>query len=706
MFNRLAARLILAAGFAAAVSLGTGCQTSPGRATLSGGLPGSVDPMVANARDRVFPALVNIRVVTLSYYGGQESKGGGTGSGTIISSDGYVVTNAHVTNEGKRFFCTLADKQEIKATLVGEDPLTDLAVLKLDLSQLAPGTSLTVAQWGDSSTLQVGDEVLAMGSPFSLSRSVTLGIVSNTSRVFTSGFGNEELDEMELDYRQTTGAFTRWIQHDALINPGNSGGPLVNLRGEIIGVNTRGGSGMGFASPAILARAVADELIKNGSVTRSNFGMSFKAITKTGIKQGVLVNSVTKDGPAAKAGIKAGDVVTAIDAKPINVRFAEEIPELLRDLAGRPVGSTVAFTYTRDGNPANATVTTGKLLREIGDETVLRGWGISLSEITETIMRVRQLPNRQGVIVTGVRSGSPAETSEPRLDGGDIIKSVDGKPVNSFNDLVDTYRNIMTVDKPEQIPEFVLIEFDRDGQNQVTLLKPRPKKTDDPAGELPKAWLAIESQPVFRDLAKKLTKEGTAGFRVTRVYPNSSAATADLRPGDIIVGIDKDKLAPKGMQDAGQLQRRIRQMSAGDNAVIKIVRNGEPKDLPITLEKTRPTADEVKTEQNKDFELSVRDITFFDRDREKWTDDTPGVIVTNVERVGWAGLAGLSPGDLLQKVAGSEIKSVDDFRAVMAKLAKEQPERVVFVVLRNSRSSFLFAEPEWKPLTKDEAAKK
>lgn len=698
--------VLLAASLLVSVAgLSVGCSATGSGETDR--LRDEIRSLTAHARDKVFPALVNIRVVTVSYYGGQENKGGGSGSGTIISPLGYVVTNAHVTGDGKRYFCTLADKQEISATLVGEDIATDLAVLKLNLNELKPGTTLSVASWGDSDELQVGDNVLAMGSPFSLSRSVTLGIVSNTSRVFTAGFGSEDVDEMQLDYGQSTGSFTRWIQHDALINPGNSGGPLVNMRGEIVGVNTRGGSGMGFASPAVLVRDVVSELIAKGEVVRSNVGMSFKAISKTGIKEGVLVNSVNKDGPAAKAGMKAGDVIVKVDGSPLNVRFAEEIPPLLKQLSSVPVGGTIKFTVVRGAETLDYAITTDKLLREIGDETLLRGWGLSIAEITETIARNRRLSSREGVLITGAKSGSPAELAELKIQGGDILKEIDGKPVKTFKDAVDLYRAIMTVDSPDKLPEFVMIRIDRRGQDQVTLIKPRPPKKEDEAPELPKAWLGVESQPVYRDLAKRLSTDGaaetTAGFRITRVYAGTLAATAGLKPGDIITAINGERLSAKGIQDAGQLQRKLRTFRPDDKIKITVLRDGKPEILDLALEKTRLTAAEAKRDDNKDFELSVREITFFDREDEQWDETVQGVLVTNVEQVGWAGLAGLQSGDLIQRIADTEIKNVADFRAVMARLAKDQPERVVFVVLRYNRTAFLFAEPEWKPQTKTEA---
>jgi serine protease Do len=286
--------------------------------------------MFAAARERVFPALVNIHVVTVNYADGKERKAAAVGSGTIITPEGHVVTNQHVTNNGKRFRCTLADRRETSATLVGDDPLTDIAVLKLNLDELDGDAKLRVAKFGDSDELLVGDYVMAMGSPFALSRSVTLGIVSNTERVFGGQFGGDEVQDVELDSGQRTGVFTNWIQHDALINPGNSGGPLVNLKGEVIGVNELGGKSLGFAIPSNLARYVVDELIEHGEVLRSDIGVTFKPIARTGLKEGVLVNSVDKEGPAGKAGIQAGDVVLKLNDTPVTVRWVEQIPGLLK----------------------------------------------------------------------------------------------------------------------------------------------------------------------------------------------------------------------------------------------------------------------------------------------------------------------------------------------------------------------------------------
>ncbi|HUN81453.1 MAG TPA: trypsin-like peptidase domain-containing protein, partial [Phycisphaerae bacterium] len=483
--------------------------------------------LIERARDRVFPALVNIHVVSVNYWEGKEHKSQSIGSGTIISRDGHIITNFHVTSKGKRFKVTLSDKQEITAVLVGEDPLTDIAVLKLNLAEYKGGPdSLPVAVFGNSDELQVGDHVMAMGSPLALSRSVTLGIISNTERVFGGGGSGEDSEEMEIEEGQRTGLFTRWIQHDALIHPGNSGGPLVNLKGEIVGINELGGNAIGFAIPSNLARSVADILVRDKEVVRSWIGISIKPIEKTGLNRGVLVNSVLDEGPADKAGIQAGDVIVKIDGKPITVRFAEEVPPLMKSIADLPVGSKVKIEYERDGKPGQAEITTLRLQKDRGDEASLRTWGLTAEEITERMFRESRLDSRDGAYVSSVRAGGPGLLAEPPLAAGDVIRSIDGRKVKSLRELVERYEEIMRTDP---LPEYVLIEFSRSGKSNLTLLKPKPDENEPPPPEVAKAWIGVATQPVIDKLAKKLGHPEDLGYRITRIYRHTLAADSDLK---------------------------------------------------------------------------------------------------------------------------------------------------------------------------------
>ncbi|MFH1746461.1 MAG: PDZ domain-containing protein [Planctomycetota bacterium] len=675
-------------------------QTGPTVAPPPGELREEVRQMIAGARDRVFPALVNIDVITVQYWGGKERKGGSTGSGTIISPEGYIVTNQHVTDNGKKFKVRLADKQEINAEMVGEDPLTDLAVLKLNLAELARGTELPVAHFGDSEKLQIGDYVMSMGSPFALSRSVTLGIVSNTDRVFGGEFGGDDLEEMELEWGQRTGLFTRWIQHDAAINPGNSGGPLVNLNGEIVGVNELGQSSIGFAIPSNLAKRVVAELIAHGEVPRSYIGVSFKSIKKTGLDAGVLINSVVADGPAERAGLQAGDVVLSIDGTAVTVRYPEEVPPLLKQIATLPIGGSIRFQVQRDGQPLadEITVTTEVLQKDKGDEAALRAWGLTVMEITEKMARERRLDNTAGVLMSSVRSGGPAQLAEPPIHYGDVLRAIDGQPVTDLPTLIRRYQQTM---EREPLPEFLLIEFDRRGKNHVTLLKPKPDEMEDPPREVRKSWIGIATQPVLRKLAEKLGYPDIQGYRITRVYPRTLAASGDLLVGDVILKLNGEPLRLRGMQDAGQLSRLVRRLEIGELATLTLLRDGQELDVKVELEPTRLSPEEARRDRNEDFELTVRELTFFDRDENRWDEDVRGVLVEQVEGAGWAGLGGINAGDLIQRIQDQPIQGLKSYRRVMKNIAKEQPERLVMVVLRGVKTHFQYIEPDWKPTADD-----
>ena len=660
--------------------------------------------LIDRARDEVFPALVNIQLVTSQYWGGKEIKGQAVGSGTIISAQGHVLTNQHVTHNGRRFRCTLADKQEIPAELIGEDPLTDLAILKLDLSALEdPNMSLPVARLGDSSTLEVGDHVLAMGSPFALSRSVTLGVVSNTERVFAGGLGGGDPDDMRLERGQRTGLFTRWIQHDALILPGNSGGPLVNLAGEVIGVNELGGSSMGFAIPSNLAKQVAATLIAHGEVKRSWIGVSFKSIAKTGLEEGVLVNSVVDDSPATRAGLRSGDVVIRIDGAPITVRFVEEIPLLLKDIADREIGSTIAVTYRRRDVENTADIVTAKLEKDRGDERQFRAWGLTAMEITPFCCREHRLDNMEGVLVTGVREGGGASLAKPPLAFDDVIKTIDGRKVDDLAAFIEQYEAIMG---SEEVPEYVLIVFERVGKNQVTLLKPKPDEDSDPPPELPKAWVGVAVQTVLANLAERLGDRKTIGFRITQVYPNTKAARSDLQVGDIITHLNGKGIKPSRREDVGRFHRAVKKLEIDAAVEITVVRDGEPLALTIELESTRTRPAEARRYRNRDFEITVREVTFFDRVDRRWKDDVRGVIVVSLERAGWAGLGGIRSGDLIQRIDDADAADLDSYREALKRITEKEPERVVFYLLRGVRTRLQHIEPEWNPSDRDKESKR
>jgi serine protease Do len=334
------------------------------------------------------------------------------GSGFIIDGDGYIVTNNHVVDGANEIKVKLADGREFDASIVGRDPKTDLALIRIK-----GASNLTPITMGNSDELKVGGWVVAIGSPFGLEQTVTAGIVSAKGRIIGSG------------------PYDNFIQTDASINPGNSGGPLINMKGEVIGINTAivaSGQGIGFAIPIDTAKSVVAQLKGNGRVTRGWLGVSIQEITPAlaasfGLKdrKGALVADVVKDGPADKAGIAQGDVIVEFDGKEIT--GSNDLPRIV---AATPVGKDVAVKLLRNGKAIGKNVKITQMednVPQIAKAPRENKVGITVQQITPEIARALQLKNRTGVVVTAVEPGSPAE--EAGITRGDVIREVNRAPV-------------------------------------------------------------------------------------------------------------------------------------------------------------------------------------------------------------------------------------------------------------------------------------
>jgi serine protease Do len=362
---------------------------------------------------------------------GQRQIEHGIGSGVIISPDGYIVTNNHVVDGAMEVRVTLHDRRSFPAKVIGTDKLTDLAVVKIN------ATDLPTIAWGDSTKLVPGQSVLAIGNPFGQFQfSVTRGIVSAVDR------SNPFRD----DARKPGG----FIQTDAAINPGNSGGPLVNAHGQLVGINTflisdtGNFSGAGFAIPTQTIHPVVDSLIKNGVVHHGYLGVGLNDVTPENAKffnltgnTGALIASVSPDSPASRAGLKEGDVVTAVNGHPIEnggdlqVVVSEDAP-----------GSKIQLDVVRNGHPEQIDLTVGEYHKnqEVAaaatDESGHARLGIAISDLTPDVRQQLQLGSDvQGVAIAQVQPGSPAE--DAGLTGGDVIMEVNRKPVTS----ADQFRN-------------------------------------------------------------------------------------------------------------------------------------------------------------------------------------------------------------------------------------------------------------------------
>ncbi|MGE5206617.1 MAG: DegQ family serine endoprotease [Chlamydiota bacterium] len=347
------------------------------------------------------------------------------GSGVIVSPEGYIMTNNHVVAKATEIKVYLPNKQEYPAKLVGTDPKTDIAVLKIQANNLPTVT------FGDSSKLQVGDYAIAIGDPFGIGETVTMGIISATAR---SQLGIENYED--------------FIQTDAAINPGNSGGALINARGEVIGINTAilsggsgGNQGIGFAIPINLARYIMGQILKYGKVTRGWMGVGIQDVTAPVAKaygvpanQGAIISDVASNSPAAKAGLQRGDVVTQLNSQP--VQGANSLKLKIGEL--RP-GTTVHLKVVRNGKPQDISMILGEEPKTGQPQASAEGpqqpglmQGVDVQGLTPDILQELGLPSHtRGVVVVQVAQGSPAE--DAGLQRGDVIEQVNRHLVDSVS---------------------------------------------------------------------------------------------------------------------------------------------------------------------------------------------------------------------------------------------------------------------------------
>ena len=350
------------------------------------------------------------------------------GSGFIIDETGYILTNNHVIEGADEIKIKLSSEEEFDAEIIGKDPKTDIALIKIKLEKKFP-----VAKLGDSDHLQVGEWVMAIGNPFGLEHTVTVGIVSAKGRVIGAG------------------PYDDFLQTDASINPGNSGGPLINIKGEVVGINTAivaGGQGIGFAIPIEMAKEILDQLKEKGKVVRGWLGVGIQKVTPElaqsfGLKKGkgALVASVEKDGPADKAGIKRGDIILKFNGKEI-----EEMEELPRIVGNYRIGKKVDVVILRDKKELSLKAKIGEMptketfsLKKTEGEDL----GMAVQELTPEITRSLGVSDKEGVVVSEVEPGSPADESRPyRIKRGDIIKEFNRKTIKNLQDYKKVLKEI------------------------------------------------------------------------------------------------------------------------------------------------------------------------------------------------------------------------------------------------------------------------
>lgn len=633
------------------------------------------------------PSLVRIQVVNVDYFNGREVKREAVGSGVIITREGHVITNHHVAGNAKHMVCTLSNKEKLEAVLVGTDPLTDIAVIKL---RSQDRREFPFADFGDSSMLKVGDRVLAMGSPLALSQSVTMGIVSNTELTMPKMFW--PFDRFILEGEEV-GSIVRWIGHDAQIFSGNSGGPLVDLDGNIVGINEIK-LGLSGAIPSNLAHDIARKLIQFGKVTRSWFGLEVQPLLRySGTDRGVLISGVIEGSPAQRAGFMPGDVLTSFDEKEIQVRFPEEIPLFNQIIMGVPIGHEIEAVVKRQDKEI--------VLRMISEEreyvqpkTVeLKEWGMTARNLSLFNAQEMKRKSSDGVLVTSVRPGGPCSEAKPAIMDNDLIVEINNLPAKNVKTLI-ALTNEMKNNSIEFVP--VLVAFERKREHYVTVVKLTMKREiKDQGFEVKKPWLPVSMQVLRKDIADALGIPGVKGIRITKVYDGKSADKAGLREGDIIIGLDGEDLDVSYYDTAAVFPALLRKYEIGSEIDLTVMRQKERMHVTVELEESPKLPQEMKKYIDNDLDVTVRDIAVIDRINEVWDNEQSGVVIDAVQEGGWASLAQLAVGDLILMVNDDHIQDVISFERAMNDINIKKQKVIVFQVLRGVHSMFVELETNW-----------
>jgi serine protease Do len=648
---------------------------------------GTLRAQIDMAIDKVRPALVRIRVVSTEYREGREVKMQAVGSGAIITRDGYLITNHHVAGHAVRIFCTLWNREEIEAELIGTDPLTDIAVLKLKPEK---PREFAFATFGDSSALRVGDSILAMGSPMALSQSVTLGIISNTEMIiprFWGGAGAFRLDGEDV------GSLVRWIGHDAPIYGGNSGGPLVNMHGQIVGINEIS-YGLAGAIPGNLAKSVATQIMRSGKIERSWLGIDPQPLFKRmSGEQGVLIAGVLDNSPAANAGIKPGDLLLSLNNKPINVRFGEQMPDFMELTTTLAIGAQIPAVLKRDGRIINVAVVPVERGEIYPGEHEIKQWGLTARNFSFLLAKEMKRPSLEGVLVTSVRPGGPAGEAKPSIEPRDVLVKINGTPIKSVKELIERTR-ALTDGKTEPVP--VVATFERKAARYMAVVRVGVHELKDPGLEVTKAWLPVETRAISREIAQQLGRPNLKGFYITRVYSDTSAEKAALKPGDFIVAVDGEKLSASGPEYEDELSTLIRQYDVGKTVELSVLRDNQEMKIPVQLARSPRLQREMKKYRNDEFEFTARNVSFFDTAEEQWDKAQSGALIEEVKPGSWAELGNLYAGDLLVEVDGKIVDDVDTLRRVMEQVVAEKKPVVVMKVMRGIHTAYLEFEPNWK----------
>ncbi len=590
----------------------------------------------------------------------------GAGSGFIIDAQGHVLTNHHVVDGGEDIkIAALEGGEEVEysAVLVGADSKADIALLKI-IQEDSPSKKFPYLEFGDSDDLKVGQWVIAIGNPFNLDHTVTVGVVSAMER----NIGSEPYEE--------------FIQTDASINPGNSGGPLLNIKGEVIGINTAiiagnagGNVGIGFAIPINLAKKILPDLRKMGKVVRGYLGLMAQDVRPElaesyGLKSGVLAGEVVFDGPAQKAGIKRGDVLVNFDGK-----LVESKEDLSKKTASATPGSTVQVEIIRDGKRRTLTATIGVLEDKEKQASLpdpAEGWlGLEVSEVPKGLAETLGLKKGDGAQAIELTPGGPAH--QAGLQRGDVVVRFNGREVDSLKSFGEQVKGL---DPRMSVPMEIIRDKKKTALN-ITIGSRGERKLG--LGQPKRAWLGIIYHGVSATTAENLGMKQAQGVQVVDVIPNSPAHKAGLKIGDVALGFNE-----KMIENSGDFQEEISRLSPGDGVKLKVLRDGKT----LTVEAVLGTLEETLNSFGRfGLEIQTAPPETAQSGRLK---KSSGVWVARVHPGKAGQRAGFRKGDLILEVNRQAVKNLSDFHRLQEET--EAGDTVLFLVERKGTTIFLAAK--------------
>jgi S1-C subfamily serine protease len=473
----------------------------------------------------------------------------------------------------------------------------------------------------------------------------------------------------------------------------------VNLRGEIVGVNTRGmimGGDLAFAIPSPDVANIVSTLIAKGSVTRSYIGARLRSLRGTDFDSGVLINAVERGSPAEKAGLKAGDRLVRWQGEAFTAEQAVDVPNLQRRIAETAVDQNVSMSVIRGGKPLEIKLKTAALPRDRGTERVISALGMSVNELTRSMVVRRNLDTQTGLLITGVRPGGPAAIAKPELGAGDVIRKINGRAVSNIGD----------INTADLSAKNMVIEFERGGEIALSALIPvindKPRL---PQPELPKGWPGVEVQAVTQTLARDLGLP-RAGFRITRVYDGSPMEKAGGRIGDLLVSVEDIEFRPATESTDEPFHQRMREFEPDIAVKFAAFRDSKPVNLQLTLSSEPINAAGLRTLSMNRLGLQLREIGFYDREARKMPRNQKGVVIDGVEKGAAAGLAHFQAGDVIIRLGDREITDIMDVTpALDAALIGSTDPLVPAQVIRGSETRMVYLERFWLQSNSEHSAK-